>query len=267
MFTKKITDADAFIELSSAAQALYFHLNQGADDDGFNNQVQMAMFKAHASVDDLKVLLAKNYIIRFESGVVVIKHWRMHNLLRKDRYTDTNFQEELALLDIKDNGAYTLKDDLVAKWLPNGCQTVAKRLPQESKGEKSIREGSEGEEERADAHVHAKAETKHFHGAYNNVKLTDKELDSLYATYGKEEVDEAIDYLSEYIKMKGYKAQSHYLALRKWVFDALKEDRIKKAELEAREKRVQPHTDTHSTFDSDEFLNAAVNRTFGEERF
>ena len=69
MFTKKITDSDAFIEMSSAAQALYFHLNQGADDDGFNNQVQMAMWKAHASTDDLKVLMAKNFIIRFENGV------------------------------------------------------------------------------------------------------------------------------------------------------------------------------------------------------
>lgn len=121
MFTKKITDSDAFIELSSAAQALYFHLNQGADDDGFNNQVQNAMFKAHASIDDLKILMLKNFIIRFESGVIVIKHWRMHNTLRKDRYVPTSFQEELNQLGIKDNGSYTL-----------GCQMVAGGLPQDS---------------------------------------------------------------------------------------------------------------------------------------
>lgn len=118
MYTKKITDSDAFTEMPSASQALYFHLNQGADDDGFNNQIQMAMFKAHASTDDLKILLAKNFIIRFESGVIVIKHWRMHNTIRKDRYTPTNFQEELEQLGIKENGAYTY-------WLPNGCQMVA----------------------------------------------------------------------------------------------------------------------------------------------
>lgn len=120
MFTTKVSDSDAFIEMPAAAQALYFHLNQGADDDGFNNQVQMAMWKAHASVDDLKILMAKNYIIRFESGVIVIKHWRMHNTIRNDRYTPTNFQEELAMLGIKDNKSYTL----------NGCQMVAKWLPQ-----------------------------------------------------------------------------------------------------------------------------------------
>lgn len=127
MFTKKITDDDNFISLPSSAQALYFHLNQAADDDGFNNQVQMAMWKAHASIDDLKVLMAKSYIIRFDSGVIVIKHWRMHNTLRKDRYTPTSFQEELQMLGIKDNGAYTL-----------GCQTVAERLPQYSIDKNSI---------------------------------------------------------------------------------------------------------------------------------
>jgi hypothetical protein len=131
MFTKKVTDSDAFIEMSSAAQALYFHLNQGADDDGFNNQIQIAMLKAHASTDDLKILMAKNFVIRFESGVIVIKHWRMHNTLRKDRYTPTNFQEELKRLGVKENKAYTL-----------GCQMVAKRLPQVSIGKDSLVEDS-----------------------------------------------------------------------------------------------------------------------------
>lgn len=118
MYTKKITDSDDFTSLSSSAQALYFHLNQGADDDGFNNQIQMAMIKAHASQDDLKVLLAKNFILRFDSGVIVIKHWRMHNALRKDRYKPTAFQEEFLQLAIKENGSYTLGCRLVANWLP-----------------------------------------------------------------------------------------------------------------------------------------------------
>ena len=107
MFSKKITDSDAFIELSAPAQALYFHLNQGADDDGFNNQVQIAMLKSHASVDDLKLLMIKNFVIKFENGVIVIKHWRLHNTLRKDRYTPTNFQDELKSLSVKENGVYT----------------------------------------------------------------------------------------------------------------------------------------------------------------
>lgn len=111
MFTKKITDSDAFTELTSEAQALYFHLNQGADDDGFNNQIQNAMFKSHATIVNLNELITKKFIIKFESGVVVIKHWRMHNTLRKDRYTPTNFKNEFNKLKIKENSSYTLTID------------------------------------------------------------------------------------------------------------------------------------------------------------
>lgn len=117
MFTKKVTDDENFFALSSSAQALYLHLSMAADDDGFCNQISVSMFKAHASIQDLEALLEKRYIYQFENGVIVIKHWRMANALRKDRYTPTAFQEELSKLDIKDNGSYT--------WLPNGCQLVA----------------------------------------------------------------------------------------------------------------------------------------------
>lgn len=112
MFTKKITDSDAFTELTSAAQALYFHLNQGADDDGFNNQIQNAMFKSHATIGNLNELISKKFIIKFESGVVAIKHWRMHNTLRKDRYTPTNFKNEFNKLKIKENSSYTLDTNI-----------------------------------------------------------------------------------------------------------------------------------------------------------
>ena len=140
MLTKKITDSDEFIALPSSTQAFYLHLTMSADDDGFNNQVQMAMFKAHASVDDLRLLLAKRFIIQFDNGVIVIKHWRMANALRKDRYTATAYQEELKMLRIKDNGAYSLSDEnMVANWLPDGCQTVAvgKNSIEENKKDKN----------------------------------------------------------------------------------------------------------------------------------
>ena len=127
MFTKKVTDDDNFMSISSSAQALYLHLSMSADDDGFCNQVSISMFKAHASVQDLQALLEKRYVYQFENGVIVIKHWRMANALRKDRYTPTAFQEELAMLRLKENGSYTLSD---TERLPDGCQTVADRLPQ-----------------------------------------------------------------------------------------------------------------------------------------
>lgn len=117
MFTKKVTDDDNFMALSSSAQALYLHLSMSADDDGFSNQVSVSMFKAHASVQDLQALLEKRYIYQFDNGVIVIKHWRMANALRKDRYTPTAFTRELAQIQLKENGSYTR--------LPVGCQMVA----------------------------------------------------------------------------------------------------------------------------------------------
>ena len=132
MLTSKVTDDDHFVSLSASAQALYLHLSMSADDDGFCNQVALCMFKAHASVSDLEALLKLRYLYQFESGVIVIKHWRMANALRKDRYTPTVWQKEFAMLNIKDNGSYTMSSDgcqMVADWLPNGCQVVAKSLP------------------------------------------------------------------------------------------------------------------------------------------
>ena len=148
MFSKKITDDDNFISMPSSAQALYFHLNQGADDDGFNNQLSLAMFKAHASEDDMKQLEDKNFIIRFDNGVIVIKHWLLHNTLRKDRYKSTQYQMQFQLLSTEENGVYTLGCQVVANRLPNGCHSIEKEsIVKNSLVECSGVECSVGEEE------------------------------------------------------------------------------------------------------------------------
>lgn len=107
MFSQQIVDSDAFLEMPLSAQALYFHLSMRADDDGFvNNPVKISRI-INASSDDLKLLLAKNFIISFETGVIVIKHWRINNYLRADRYKETVYKDELSMLEVKENGAYT----------------------------------------------------------------------------------------------------------------------------------------------------------------
>lgn len=143
LLSKKITDCDSFVEMGAAAQALYFHLNMGADDDGFNNQIQMAMYKAHASMDDLKILVLKNFLIKFENGVYVIKDWRVHNTIRKDRYNPTSFQNEFKLLELNDDNTYSFssqmrldldfedgKNDygnqMATKWHPSGTPSKDK---------------------------------------------------------------------------------------------------------------------------------------------
>lgn len=204
MFSKKVTDSDAFIEMSSAAQALYFHLNQGADDDGFNNQIQLAMLKAHASTDDLKILMAKNFVIRFECGVIVIKHWRMHNTLRKDRYTPTNFQEELRQLGLKDNGYYTIGCQMVAERLPSGCPSIGKdSLVEDSVVKDSIEDASPPKPPRRK------------YGLYENVLLTDEDYKKLKEEFPYD-YSERIERLSEYIASKGKKYKSHLATIRAW---------------------------------------------------
>ena len=108
MFAKSIIDSDAFLDMSLSTQALYFHLNMRADDDGFINNPKKIQRMINASDDDMKILIAKNFIIPFESGVVVIKHWKIHNYIQSDRYKATNYQEELKCLKVKENKAYTL---------------------------------------------------------------------------------------------------------------------------------------------------------------
>lgn len=111
MLTKKIVDSDAFLEMPLSAQALYFHLVMRADDDGFVNNPKKISKYISASDDDFKILLAKRFIIGFESGVIVIKHWRMHNAIKSDRYHPTDYQEEMARLMLKPNKAYTEREN------------------------------------------------------------------------------------------------------------------------------------------------------------
>ena len=112
MFTQKIIDSDAFLDMPLSTQALYFHLNMRADDDGFVNNPKRIQRTIGASEDDLKLLIAKRFLICFENGVIVIKHWRMHNTLKSDRYRPTQYQEEFALLEVKDNKSYTERQNV-----------------------------------------------------------------------------------------------------------------------------------------------------------
>lgn len=107
MFNNEVLDTDAFLDMPLSAQALYFHLNLRADDDGFIGNPQRVRRYIGASEDDLKLLVAKRFVIAFDDGVIVIKHWRMHNTIQKDRYKKTRYIEDLAMLGIKENKAYT----------------------------------------------------------------------------------------------------------------------------------------------------------------
>ena len=107
MFSKKIVETDYFMEMSPTAKLLYFYLNMGADDDGFVGNPKMIKIVSGATDDDFKILVAKQFIILFESGVIVVKDWRIHNYIQKDRYNKTQYTDEKSQLIIEENGTYT----------------------------------------------------------------------------------------------------------------------------------------------------------------
>jgi len=107
MFSIQIVASDAFLDMPSTSQLLYFHLVMKADDEGFVGSPKMVMRLVGASDDDLKILLAKRFVLGFESGIVVIKHWLIHNTIRLDRFKGTNYDREKKLLTLNKNKAYT----------------------------------------------------------------------------------------------------------------------------------------------------------------
>lgn len=113
MFAKTIIDSDAFLDMPMSSQNLYFHLSMRADDEGFINNPKKIQRMLGASEDDLKLLIAKGFLITFDTGVVVIKHWRIHNYLQNDRVKPTVYQDERALLRIKENKSYSLNEGCI----------------------------------------------------------------------------------------------------------------------------------------------------------
>lgn len=112
MFSMKIVDSDAFLEMPLSAQALYFHLGMRADDDGFLGNGKRILRTIGANEDDMKLLFHKRFMIAFDNSVAVIKHWQMHNYIRKDRYKPTSYTEYKNQLLIKSNQSYTLQVDI-----------------------------------------------------------------------------------------------------------------------------------------------------------
>ena len=117
MLSKQIVDSDAFLDMPPTAQNLYFHLVMRADDEGFVGNPKKIMRMLNIGDDDYKILVAKRFVLIFDSGVLVIKHWLMHNAIRMDRFNETAYQKEKKQITTKGNKAYT-------ECQPNGNQLV-----------------------------------------------------------------------------------------------------------------------------------------------
>lgn len=241
MFSKVVIDSDTFLDMPLSAQALYFHLSMRADDDGFVSSPKRIQTYVGASTDDLKILLAKHFLIPFESGVVVIKHWKVHNYIQKDRYKETYYQAEKALLEeTPKTKEYTRKLNLdtsciqTVSNLDTSCIQTGYKLDTQVRDRDrdsiEIEIGEDKESASADSNEpdgstspslfdsdvkkQKKKQTKHKYGEYNNVLLTDEELTKL-----KEKIpnwQDFIERLSGYIASTGKRYKSHYVTMLNW---------------------------------------------------
>jgi hypothetical protein len=223
MFTKKITDSDPFTEMPLSAQALYFHLNMNADDDGFLNNPKKVQRSIGASEDDLKLLMAKRFILAFEKGIIVIKHWRMHNLLRKDRYTETQYIEEKETLLLQKDGSYTEKPPelpVATTWQPNGNQVATQySIGKVSEGKDSLGQGSGSVvDATATATTTEEEQLKCFTGLLGKgvVYLSDRQYSDLLDRLGLDGFNRYVERLATFIIEKDAYVKNHYETILKW---------------------------------------------------
>lgn len=259
MFAKTIIDSDAFVDMPLSTQALYFHLSMRADDDGFINNPKKIQRMIGASDDDLKVLVMKRFIIPFESGIVVIKHWKIHNYIRNDRYKPTVYVEEKKMIETKGNGAYTECIQGVSKvdtiGIPNGNQmdtqySIGKdRLVKDSIGKGSV--------EPATATAAEENQLKLLGGdlGKNVVYLTDRQLGDLMDRLGLDAFNRYVERLATFIIENNAHIKSHYDTILKWYEEDSKVSKKPKGKEKAR----------YGDFDVNEAFNIALERSYGTE--
>lgn len=210
MFAKSIVLSDAFLDMPMSARCLYFTLGMLADDDGFVGAPKAIMRQCGASQDDLLVLISKRYVLTFESGVIVIKHWRINNYLQNDRITPTTYQEELATLTLDDKKAYTELDK--SSCIQNVYEMYTQNsIEENSREENRVVESSRGRTQYAE-----------------NVKMTEDEFKKLVDQFGLEDTNRMIEILDNYKGSSGKKYKSDYRAILSWVVDRLKEEKGKR---------------------------------------
>ena len=209
MFAKTIVTSDAFLDMPASTRCLYFLLGMVADDDGFVNNPKSIMRQAGSTTDDMNLLIAKRFILTFQSGVVVIKHWCIHNTIQKDRYRETKYLEEKSLLMLDGNKAYTEADSAL---YPECIQDVSNADTQVRLSKDKLSKVNVGE---VIEDAKPPKPTRHKYGLYEQVLLTDED----YAKLEKEfphDLSERIARLDEYIASTGKKYKNHLAVIRSW---------------------------------------------------
>lgn len=242
MFHKNVVESDAFLDMPTSAQALYFHIGMYADDDGFVNGPRRIARLIGASNEDLQLLIDNRFLLAFPNGVVVIKHWRMANSLKNDRAKMPQYPELAAGIYIKENRSYTdhpaegavsllehKQRYMESRRNPNG-------IPSEGKGTEVNRTEGNGAEAEADgirggglcstafstteelAEATTDRKLKLFGGELgkNVVFLSEIQISDLLDKMGIDAFDYYVDKLASYISKTGAKPKNHHATILKW---------------------------------------------------
>ena len=200
MFSLSVVDTDNFLEMPISSRLLYYELGMRADDDGFVDNWKKILLFTGLKEDDLKILITKSFIIPFESGVIVIRHWRMNNYLQKDRITPTQYQKELKQLEVDNNNVYNLYTNCIHS------------IDKNSIDKNSIDKNSIDKKENI---------KRKKYGEFKRILLTDKEYQRLINEFGEDFIKEQIRLLDEYIESNNNKNKytNFNLVLRKSIRD------------------------------------------------
>lgn len=240
MFAKAIIDSDAFLDMPVTARLLYYDLSMRADDDGFVNSPKKIMRMIGASQDDMSILVLRKFILPFDNGVVVIKHWRIHNYIRRDTYIETPYKEQKAMLECDENKAYRMRDPAAEALRQRSVDepSTQDRLGKERIGKVNI----ESDMPDSDESPFPKKPVRQKYGKYNNVLLSDEDMEKLKNEFPSD-YEERIERLSEYIASSGKSYKSHLATIRMWA------------------RKDKPKAEKQGSFDTDEFFNAALKKS------
>ena len=217
MFAKTIIDSDAFLEMPISARLLYYDLAMRSDDDGLNNSPRKVMRTIGATNDDMNILIARKFIIPFDNGVVVIKHWRIHNYIRKDTYKETTYKEEKSLLEFDENNAYRLADTSRPRAVHEPLTQVS--IGKDSIGKVRLVEGSVVDDTATATEEDTEEDKLKLIGGTLGkgvVYLTDRQVSALLERLGYDGFNRGVKRLAEFIIEKNAHVHNHFETILKW---------------------------------------------------
>lgn len=264
MLSKKIVMSDAFLDLPATARALYLSLSMSADDDGFLNNAKSILRLSGCSEDDLKILIAKKFLLAFDSGVIVIKHWLMNNYIQKDRYTPTQYRDEKFRLTIDNEKNYHIAptaigcpeqnvSNLDTECIQSGYKMYTQDSIDKSKSKdrdivvvnsiySNINKATPVSADNANANK-TKQTAKKVFGDSKTVCLTDAELKEIRDAIGEKDTELYINRLDEFCARTG----KRYVNCKRVILQWAEED-TKKGKRKAKDS---------SSFDAADFFEAA----------